>query len=181
MGASEEHPLPQLQMIWPIGRPRPVIGPLPVGYELRHLTDADTADWIAVMTRAGFEDWTAERLAETATTILPDGAFVVVVDERIVATTFAQRKSIPTHPDGGEVGWVAADPDHRGKGLGKVLVAAATGRLIAAGFGDIFLLTDDWRLPAIRVYLDLGFQPHITHETHPARWRTVREQLGLSE
>ena len=181
MGASEEQPLPQLQMIWPIGQPAPTVPAVPNGYELRQLADADEADWIAVMARAGFEDWTPDRLAGMAETILPDGAFVVVVDERIVATTFAQRKSIPTHPNGGEVGWVAADPDHRGKGLGKVLVAAATGRLIAAGFGDIFLLTDDWRLPAIRVYLDLGFQPHITHETHPARWRTVREQLGLSE
>ncbi len=42
------------------------------------------------------------------------------------------------------------------------------------------LCTDDWRLPAVKTYLNLGFEPEIIHESHPARWKAVFETLGVA-
>ena len=46
------------------------------------------------------------------------------------------------------------------------------------GWAVARLWTDDWRLPAIKTYLNLGFEPDIEHESHPERWRAVFEKLG---
>jgi RimJ/RimL family protein N-acetyltransferase len=77
-----------------------------------------------------------------------------------------------------ELGWVAADPAVRGKGLGR-LVCLATMRFLHARFGarDVFLLTDDERLPAIRTYLRLGFEPEPSSMPERRRWSRVLSQI----
>ena len=55
------------------------------------------------------------------------------------------------HPCGGELGWVAGDPEHKGSGLGFAVCAAVTRRLLEIGYRNIYLLTDDFRLPAIKL------------------------------
>lgn len=47
------------------------------------------------------------------------------------------------------------------------------------GLESAMLQTDDFRLPAIRTYLNLGFTPMIVHENQFARWVLVFAQLGL--
>jgi tRNA-Thr(GGU) m(6)t(6)A37 methyltransferase TsaA len=37
--------------------------------------------------------------------------------------------------------------------------------------------TDDFRLSAIRAYLDLGFQPEQRHPSHPERWAVILARL----
>jgi len=87
---------------------------------------------------------------------------------------------IENHPAGGELGWVAADPGHRGKGLGGCVSAAATQRLLEAGYSDIFLRTDDFRLAAIETYLALGYVPLLFAPDMAARWAEVFRQLGMT-
>ena len=45
------------------------------------------------------------------------------------------------------------------------------------------LQTDDFRLPAIRMYLKLGFTPvyEVEGEDHRARWSAVFERLLVGE
>jgi len=74
---------------------------------------------------------------------------------------------------------VAADPEHRGKGLGLAVCAQATARFIQAGYRNIYLLTDDFRLPAIKTYLKLGYEPLLFCEGMAERWESVYRQLGL--
>jgi mycothiol synthase len=82
------------------------------------------------------------------------------------------------YPFGGELGWVGSDPAHAGQGLGMAVCAAVTARLIAAGYGNIHLYTEHWRLAALKTYLKLGYVPHLfTPELH-ARWQTICTQLG---
>jgi mycothiol synthase len=83
------------------------------------------------------------------------------------------------YPFWGDLGWVAADPAHVGQGLGIAVVAAATTRLIEAGYRQIQLHTEDWRLAALKIYLKLGYVPSLYTETMPERWRAVCAQLGL--
>ncbi len=50
--------------------------------------------------------------------------------------------------------------------------------LFERGFRRCILRTDDFRLPAIKTYLDLGFAPEMLDESHPERWAKAWEALG---
>jgi predicted dehydrogenase/GNAT superfamily N-acetyltransferase len=175
---------PQLNMRWPVARlndPPPVR--VPAGYTLRQYRDADEPAYLGLLAAIDLARWDADRFAAVQDTILPGGFFVIVHDEsgRLVATALAQHNPRPLHPQGGEVGWVAADPAHAGKGLGRAVTAAAISRLIAAGYECIYLLSDDFRLPALKVYLDIGLQPYLGAGGMAERWDLVRAQLASYE
>ena len=76
---------------------------------------------------------------------------------------------------------MTADPEHSGKRLGAVVSAAATRRLVEAGYTDIYLLTDDFRLPAIKTYLSLGWRPVLGEAGMADRWSAVEQQLAGSQ
>ncbi|MEJ7652578.1 MAG: hypothetical protein WKH64_04110, partial [Chloroflexia bacterium] len=46
------------------------------------------------------------------------------------------------------------------------------------GWERVFLLTEDFRLPAITMYLRLGFEPEMQDPTHPTRWEALRRAVG---
>jgi len=71
------------------------------------------------------------------------------------------------------------DPEHRGKGLGRAVSLAAVNRFIRAGFRNVYLMTDDFRLPALAAYLKLGFEPFLFCEGMAERWEAVYGKLGL--
>jgi predicted dehydrogenase/ribosomal protein S18 acetylase RimI-like enzyme len=174
-------PYAQLQMVWPdsLLDNSPTPAP-PPGYVLRCYGENDEAQYIELMAKAGFDGWTHERVAHTLRRVLPGGFFVVEhkASGRLVATAMASHAASEQHPYGGELGWVAGDPEHRGKGLGRAVCAAVVARFIRAGYRRIFLSTDDWRLPAIKTYLKLGFEPLLVREDMAERWRAVCEKLG---
>jgi hypothetical protein len=45
--------------------------------------------------------------------------------------------------------------------------------MVTEGWRAAWLSTDDFRLAAIRIYLDLGFQPLLTDDSHRERWPEV--------
>ena len=153
---------------------------IPSGYHLRQYRPGDEAGYYDLMARAGFDGWGTERMQEVLTTLLPGGFFVVEhqASGQIVASALAQHEPTALHPFGGQLGWVATDPDHRGRKLGTLVTAAATRRLIDAGYRHIYLLTDDFRLPAIRIYLALGYAPLYHAPEMQERWQAVLQQLG---
>ncbi len=170
----------QLQMLWPLARLSSLPEPrAPEGYRLRTYRPSDQQQYLALMEKAGFEGWDAGRMESMRRSLLPNGLFVAEhrPSKRIVATANANHAPNALHPEGGELGWVAADPEHSGKGLGLALSAAVVKRFLSAGFKRIYLQTDDWRLPAVKTYLKLGFVPLLHREDMPARWRAVCEKL----
>jgi len=56
--------------------------------------------------------------------------------------------------------WVGVCPEHQGKGLGKAIIAEATG-LMKAIEGDVpmYLKTQTWSYKAIGIYLACGYEP----------------------
>lgn len=111
--------------------------------------------------------------------ILPGGFFVIEYGATgsLVAAAMATHGASEMHPFGGELGWVAADPDHKGKRLGLAVSAAATRRFLACGYTEIYLKTDDFRLPAIKTYLRLGYEPLPFCDGMSERWEQVRKKL----
>jgi mycothiol synthase len=176
----DAHPVTQLQMVYPPARlSQPPTPQLPSGYALRTYRPGDEARFYEVMARAGWVGWDEDRLAPWLARILPNGWFFAVheASQNIVATAMAVHSHSEFHPFGGELGWVAADPAHTGKGLGMAVCAAATARLIAGGYRNIHLYTEDFRLPAIKTYLKLGYEPFLYAPDMPQRWQILCEQL----
>lgn len=68
-----------------------------------------------------------------------------------------------------------------GRGLGLLVCAEATGWLIGQGMPVIDLTTDDFRLPAVKTYLRLGYLPVIDDDEMLMRWRQVLARLKSSE
>jgi mycothiol synthase len=173
---SANQPYTQLQMMCPARLLHaPPVPRLPAGYALRLYRPGDEPAFYHVMDRAGFTGWNDQRLRPWLLRILPDSWFMVVhqADATVVATAMALHDASDLHPFGGELGWVAADPAHAGKGLGLAVCAAVTARLIAAGYRDIHLYTEHWRLAALKTYLKLGYLPFLYLPEMAERWRAI--------
>jgi mycothiol synthase len=50
--------------------------------------------------------------------------------------------------------------------------------LIEKSYASVVLYTDDWRLPAIGLYLSMGFEPRMDREDMPGRWERIRAKLA---
>jgi mycothiol synthase len=72
---------------------------------------------------------------------------------------------------------VAVHADHRGKHPGRVVSLAVLHAFREAGCRDAVLETDPPRLPAIRLYLALGFRPEYVASEHDALWRSILVDL----
>lgn len=78
----------------------------------------------------------------------------------------------------GNVHWVAIKPEAQGKGLAKPLMAAVLKRIKALGDTRAYLITQTVRLTAIRLYMDLGFEPLIKTAEDQEHWRGIHENLA---
>ena len=179
MNAGEPK-LPQLRMTLDALDSLPPVA-LPPGYDMTTLRDAGIDAWIEALDATGeLGDWDADRAGDWLTgerRAIPEGTFIVTSDSRPAATcctippTSTERRS--------ELGWLSVSPEHQGRGLGHQVCLAVLHFARRMGYTEIYLNTDDWRLPAVKTYLGLGFRPEIIHETHPRRWDAVYEKLGV--
>lgn len=183
--AIEERYLPAMYMVWPINRlPRALEHATPDGYLVRACREPDlTALRGLVYADGPITDRAWEDFRDR---IVPGGAFLVthVASGKPVATASAIHNPRATRfyfPFGGEVGYVTVDPAHRRRGLGRLVVARAVGRLIEAGYRHIFVGVQGWRLPALQLYLSLGFVPLLHNEELLPRWRRICKQLDWTD
>jgi predicted dehydrogenase/GNAT superfamily N-acetyltransferase len=178
-GPETARPARQLEMIFPETADCPEPGKPPAGYTLRQFQEGDEGTYRTLMEFAGFGVWDDARIAAVRRRLIPGGFFVAeqTSTKQIVATAQATHAPTDRHPEGGELGWVASHPEHRGKGLGRILCAHATKRLRDAGYRRIYLSTDDFRLPAIAIYLALGYMPSLHTDDMADRWESIRLQI----
>jgi mycothiol synthase len=148
----------------------------PDGYALRQFRAADR-DAYSQLFGLAFEKKGV--LGDIIATVHYGGFFVVEHYEtgNIVASSIAHGP-IPRFPDSGMLGWLVADPRHAGKGLGTLVSAAVTNRLSLEPCDRNYLLTDDHRLPAIGIYLKLGWRPCISGVDMERRWRDIHRKLN---
>lgn len=170
----------QLQMVYPehLLNALPQVR-LPSGYSLRTYRPGDEGRFYEVMAIAGWSGWNDEKLQPWLPRILLDGWFMIVDDTsgQIAATAMALRDRSEFGSVGGELGWLASDLAHAGKGLGMAVSAAVTARLIQEGYRHIHLYTEHWRLAALKTYLKLGYVPYLYMPEMLERWRATCEQL----
>ncbi|NSW56879.1 MAG: GNAT family N-acetyltransferase [Armatimonadetes bacterium] len=154
---------------------------LPQGYELRHFVPGDEAGWEAVMAASfGQKEpaWSFRDVMGRDAACSPERVLLVTCRGQAVATASAWYRpewGIET----GYVHYVAADPAHSGKKLGHMVSLAVLHRFVFEGRTRAVLQTDDFRAPAIKTYLRLGFEPWLVEEDQRQRWRVVFETNRL--
>ena len=157
--------------------------PLPDGYVMRPYRSGDAHSWAETLQACGFEQWNdTEVLAYLEDVERLEGSRVVEYKSRVVAGTFASRNADETSDavepeEEGVLDLVVTHPDHRGKGLAKATCTGVAKFFVRLGCQSVSLWTDDWRLPAIHVYLSLGFKPVMTRTDMPGRWAAIYENL----
>jgi mycothiol synthase len=152
------------------------------GYGLRTYRPGDEDAWLALLSTGVFGAWDRPRLARMLAGErgpLPRTGlfFVTQADEPVgTACTFL-------HPgecgDVAELGWVVVHPKYRGHGLGLQVCRAVLGFVRDMGHSYIYLMTEDFRLAAIKTYLRLGFEPEMVDPSHPRRWQAIQHALAV--
>lgn len=152
--------------------------PLPDAHELRPYRPGDEPGWLHLLQTVGFEEWDRARLdAYLEDPERREGSRVVVEGGIVVAATFASRTTLDDVALG-VLDYVAGSPERRGRGLGRAVCTAVARFQIGRGYPAVTLSTDDWRLPAIGLYLSLGFEPDMHREDMPGRWDAINAQLA---
>lgn len=183
-GTAREQAQPQLHMKRRLTA-LPALA-LPRAYRLRSLTPGDRAAWAALLQQNGeLGEWDEERAAPFFAPDSPmplDGSFFITADDGTpVATAQLHLHRDDEYAPMPELGWVAADPDHRGRRLGLLACLAVLRHASDTGYDELFLRTDDHRLPAIVTYLRLGFEPWMYDPSAPARWRAIQRAIEESK
>ena len=156
---------------------------IPEGYQLANATEVEDLPqvWMDVVNESfGDENWTLESIHRdfiSRPQYDPEGVFFAMHEGQAVATAFAWLDE-PGETASGRVHFVGTLAEHRGKGLARMVVTAILHYFAARGFQSSFLETHPHRLPAIRVYLRLGFEPTPRKEEEAEAWRQVMTELG---
>jgi mycothiol synthase len=155
---------------------------IPHGYEFRTYRKGDEQVWAEIM-NVGFDtNRTAGNVQEELTRMpqfIPDGLFFVTYGGKPVGSACAWRETVGEWREG-VVYMVAVVPEHRGHRLGYFLTLLVLHWFREHGFENVGLTTDDWRLAALKEYLQLGFRPVITDDNMKQRWVRVIQQLNLN-
>ena len=154
---------------------------VPEGYEIRTYQEGDDVHWANVIS----DSFGGERTAEDARRDImdrdvfdPTGLYFVTYQSKPVGTTCAW-KDTPDETEVGIVHMVGVHSAHTGHRLGKCVTLCVLLHLREHSFKCAKLGTDDFRLPAIKTYLNLGFLPVYVDVTQPERWRQIFKKLGL--
>lgn len=166
-------------LVWP-ERQRPPSVDLPTEYSLRTYRQ-DDRDALQRLLR---EHWDLDetQFQTYLDRVLPSGLFLVETRESgdLVGTAGAihnPKASRHRFPFGSEIAYLYVDENHRRRGLGRAMSAAATRRLIDAGYTSIRAGTTN--PAAVLLFLDLAYRPFARSSDAVGLWRTIYDELGL--
>lgn len=149
----------------------------PTGFRIRCFRPGDERDWEELI-RHSFtrEIKFAHKIGDHVPSCAERVLFICKGGEPVATATAWET--------GGEDGqrWylhmVGVKPEYSGRGLGFAASLAALHKMEESGAEAAYLETDDFRLPAIRIYLKLGFLPVHTDASHPGRWERILRQTA---
>ena len=150
---------------------------LPEGFELYHHKEncGMEAEWEDIIQSAFGHNFTFDFLIK-AGDYKPEHVLYLSYNGKPIATATAVEHQ--NYPGEGWYRMVGVRTDARGMGAGRLIGLAALHALRNRGYKSALLSTDDQRIPAINLYLSLGFEPVYTHESHEERWKNVFETIN---
>ncbi|MEA4890390.1 MAG: GNAT family N-acetyltransferase [Clostridiaceae bacterium] len=173
MDAAEK--MPQLAMERSLLEDLPEIH-LPEGFSIRSYQDGWDKEWEAII-GASFQITISfhEAIALCKQYNPANVLFVCHGDKPVGTATAWYRDDLPEGT--GYLHMVGLLPEYGGRGLGLSISLAVLHNLKKSGYAKVFLHTDDFRLPAIKQYLRLGFKPVYNSEGAAERWQAVGQIL----
>ena len=94
----------------------------------------------------------------------------------LIGTATAWLDDIYGAPGTGRLHWVAIVPEYQGRNLAIPLTYFTLSLFPALGCSRAYLLTNAVRIPAISLYLKLGFKPVIGDPEEQCAWEEI---LGI--
>ena len=171
----------QLRMVRPNLEDLPELQ-LPSGYGMRTYREGDEVHWAHIISDSfGGRKRTAQDTRNEITgrdVFIPEGLYFATHQDIPVGTACAWRQSV-NETEVGYVHMVGVVTEHTGYKLGKWVSLAVLTYFRDNGFKCSMLDTDDFRVPAVKTYLNLGFIPVYVEEGQPERWQKIFETLGL--
>ncbi|NMB97275.1 MAG: GNAT family N-acetyltransferase [Clostridiaceae bacterium] len=152
---------------------------LPEGYFIRDFKHGDECAWDNIIKDAFNSEISFEKTISSSKEFLPERVFFVCYNDVPIATATAWYDP-KWGEETGYLHMVGVMKKHNGKGLGMQVSLAALHQMAKEKRQFAILHTDDHRIPAIKTYLKLDFKPVIVHENQVERWKTIINQLGLS-
>lgn len=154
------------------------------GFTLRHYEPGDEAAWTEICKFGllaedeGIECWDKYMLAMENLVPERDVFFVCDSTGKAVATCtgFIQPSGVAL------LHMVGSRPEARGNHLGYSMTAYILNKLdkeLPQGDRMVRLKSDDWRLGAVKGYLQCGFQPVLFDVDMDTRWKAICEKLDL--
>jgi mycothiol synthase len=168
---------PQLFMRLPELSDLPPAATLQPGYTLRAAMPADHEQLAGLLSEAFGDAWDAARVAAEFSPGNGVEATYVVVSPAGVVATAAARRLPDRYPQAGYLHYVGARASERGRRLGEVVTRRVLVHFADGGLNQAVLETDDFRLPAVRTYLRLGFVPEPRAAGDAVRWSKVLGNL----
>jgi mycothiol synthase len=158
-----------------------VVDSLPSGYEYAEYDDCFDEKWISLINASGdftgLGIWTKDTLYTTIIEqLIPYGAVLVNWNGELIATLSLCRSVQDVNF--AVIMYALVSYDHRGRGLGDIMTQRAIQICQKNGIKEVRLLTDDYRMAAIKMYLRNGFLPVTENRRElEERWRKIFEQL----
>lgn len=142
----------------------PPVPPLPEGYSAHGFRPGDEGRWLSVKNLI-FETHDApgtfEKLYSGRTTFHPDEVVFVEYAGEVVAISAGVDHRVPTgdqtFPEA-YLDWVGVRSEHRGRHLGDFICLTCMHYLRRQGHSICTLITQPYRVAAVRLYQKLGFQ-----------------------
>jgi mycothiol synthase len=167
--------LPQLAMIRFNMQQLPEMS-LPSGYMCRSFQPGDEGHWETIINDSfgGTHDFKREMQEDPA--FKPERVKFICCQDRPVATASAWQQ--PANSEAvGTLHMVGILKAHAGHGLGAQVCLASLWQMKMEERHFAVLTTDDFRVPAIKTYIRLGFMPRLNHESHQQRWNDILPQI----
>lgn len=138
---------------------------VPLGYELRSYQLGDASAWADLLNQGEFgQRFNAQKVSEYME--IPErraGSRIVVKNGNLLASTFATMQEEADNLS--SLDYVVSHSDYRGLGLGRIVCESVVKYCVDIGRNDVILHTDDWRIPALGLYLSMGFVPNLLCRT----------------
>ena len=153
----------------------------PEGFYMRSYIKGDELGWCRCMIDGslGVEEIKEEIFAKKMLkdkSVNPDNIFFLISPENEIAGSvtyqYTDDKTI------GFIHMVGIESRYLGRKLALPMHLYVIKKILDDGVKQIFLTTDDWRLPAIKVYLNAGFAPVLYQPDMEERWNQVMAKLG---
>ena len=156
--------------------------PIPEGFAIRNYRPGEGHIWTRIQRAAepyiNIDDGLFMRQFKRDLLAMEDRSFFLTTDAgEEIGTITAWWQPDMDGKNWGQIHWVAIHPDYQGRGLSKPMMSVAMTRL-KQSHECCFLDTSTGRIPAIKIYLDFGFTPHLSRQNNSREaWTEVASVL----